>query len=156
MSGLLIGLAVLIITDPYSSETSRLDLTQPDVSGYNVELAKKIVDAAMGRTTYDVTYDGSYLSIDYPGGDVPDNMGVCTDVVIRSYRNALNVDLQVEVHEDMKANFGKYPDTWNLRRIDRNIDHRRVPNLRIFFTRRGKSFKVTTDRKSFLPGGLVT
>jgi len=101
-------------------------------------------------------YDGSYLSIDYPGGDVPDNLGVCTDVVIRSYRNALNVDLQVEVHEDMKANFGKYPDTWNLRRADRNIDHRRVPNLRIFFTRKGKSFKVTTDGKSLLPGDLVT
>jgi len=56
----------------------------------------------------------------------------------------------------MKANFGKYPDTWNLRRADRNIDHRRVPNLRIFFTRKGKSFKVTTDGKSLLPGDLVT
>jgi uncharacterized protein YijF (DUF1287 family) len=88
------------------------------------------------------SYDPTYRRIGYPNGDVPRETGVCTDVVIRAYRHA-GVDLQVLVHEDMKAAFASYPKTWGLRRTDTNIDHRRVPNLATFFTRKGKSLPVT-------------
>jgi len=94
----------------------------------------ELVQAAINRTGHNVKYDGAYYSIDYPGGDVPANIGVCTDVLIRSYRR-LGVDLQKEVHEDILANFGSYPSKriWGLSRPDTNIDHRRVPNLQVFF-----------------------
>ena len=91
----------------------------------------------------------------YPGGDVPANVGVCTDVLIRSYR-VLGIDLQKEVHLDMRGHFSKYPKIWGLKRTDRNIDHRRVPNLRTFFKRRGWSLAVTKQAADYLPGDLVT
>ncbi len=100
-------------------------------------------------------YDPTYRRIAYPGGDVPLVTGVCTDVVIRAFRRA-GIDLQVLVHEDMKANFAAYPQTWGLRRPDRNIDHRRVPNLATFFRRRGRSVPVTRRAADYLPGDLVT
>ena len=116
-----------------------------------------LIKAAIERTMHSVTYDGTYHSLKYPGGDVPSNIGVCTDVVIRSYRK-LNIDLQKLVHEDMKSNFSKYPSykIWGLNRPDPNIDHRRVPNLQIFFTRNGKSLPVTKNIKDYAPGDLVT
>lgn len=117
--------------------------------------AQDLVNAAIERTTHHVRYDGSYRQLDYPGGDVPDSVGVCTDVVIRSYR-AVGIDLQREVHEDMSAHFEVYPDIWGLSRPDRNIDHRRVPNLQIFFTRHGVELPVTDDPTDYLPGDLVT
>ena len=91
-----------------------------------------LADSALVLTRQQVRYDPSYVQIAYPNGDVPANTGVCTDVVIRAYRK-LGIDLQKEVHEDMKANFDKYPKQWGLSRPDRNIDHRRVPNLMVFF-----------------------
>ncbi len=116
-----------------------------------------LVDAALERTKHDVKYDGRYLAIDYPGGDVPDDIGVCTDVVIRSYR-ALGVDLQVLVHEDIKANFDVYPSKriWGLERPDKNIDHRRVPNLQVFFERHGQTLPITSHSSDYHPGDLVT
>jgi uncharacterized protein YijF (DUF1287 family) len=101
------------------------------------------------------SYDSAYRSIRYPGGDVPLQTGVCTDVVIRAFRNA-GIDLQVLVHEDMKQNFGKYPKSWGLRRTDTNIDHRRVPNLATFFTRRGGKLPVTNRAADYQPGDIVT
>lgn len=92
----------------------------------------KLSSAAIALTKVNATYDPSYFSIAYPGGDVPSDKGVCTDVVIRAYRK-LDIDLQKLVHEDMKANFKKYPNRWGLTKTDRNIDHRRVPNLMTFF-----------------------
>src|SRR5690606_19643318 len=89
--------------------------------------ATRLIEAARARTRIGEIYDPAYVSIAYPGGDVPSDRGVCTDVVIRAYR-ALGIDLQVEVHEDMRANFARYPALWGLSRTDRNIDHRRVPN----------------------------
>ena len=91
--------------------------------------AEQIVTAARARTLADVRYDPAYVKLAYPNGDVAANTGVCTDVVIRTYRNALGYDLQKAVHEDMRANMSAYPKIWGLKRPDRNIDHRRVPNL---------------------------
>ena len=117
--------------------------------------AASLVQAANERTTHRVTYDGKYLSIPYPMGDVPDNIGVCSDVVIRAYRT-LGIDLQELVHRDMKRNFSRYPKNWGLKRTDRNIDHRRVPNLRTFFKRFGKSLKVSDLGQNYKAGDLVT
>lgn len=118
---------------------------------------KDIVLAAIDQTHHNVRYDGSYFSIAYPNGDVPENVGVCTDVVIRSYRK-LGVDLQVLVHEDMVKNFRLYPSKrlWGLSSTDRNIDHRRVPNLQVFFARHGKTLPVTDQGRDYAPGDIVT
>ncbi len=118
------------------------------------EFAGRIAAAAMARTEVEVRYDPAYVVIDYPGGDVPAGTGVCTDVVIRTLR-AVGIDLQKEVHEDMRANFSKYPKNWGARRPDRNIDHRRVPNLQRYFERKGASLPVTDDGRAYLPGDLV-
>lgn len=116
-----------------------------------------LVEAAIDRTHHAVRYDGSYRAIDYPGGDVPADIGVCTDVVIRSYR-ALGVDLQVLVHEDMSSDFDAYPSKriWGLNRTDRNIDHRRVPNLQTFFERHGQSLPISRSAEDYLPGDIVS
>ena len=116
-----------------------------------------LIKAAKERTLHDVTYDGSYFSIAYPNGDVPPNIGVCTDVVIRSYRK-VGVDLQLKVHEDITENFDSYPSNriWGLKGPDKNIDHRRVPNLQVFFERYGVSLGVTSNAQDYLPGDLVT
>lgn len=116
--------------------------------------AVSLSESAMALTRKNVTYDGSYFSIEYPNGDVPSDKGVCTDVIIRAYRT-LGIDLQKEVHEDMKANFHLYPKNWGLSRTDTNIDHRRVPNLMTFFERHGEVKKLSTDASDFVPGDIV-
>lgn len=108
----------------------------------------------MELTNDRVVYDPSYFSIAYPMGDVPADRGVCTDVVIRAYRK-LGIDLQKEVHEDMKANFGLYPKMWGMKTTDRNIDHRRVLNLMTFFERHGEALPVTQSAGDYLPGDIV-
>jgi len=115
----------------------------------------KLSDAAVERTSHEVRYDPTYFKIDYPGGDVPAEVGVCTDEVIRSYR-AVGLDLQKLVHEDMAANFSLYPRTWGLKKPDTNIDHRRVPNLMVFFARQGASLPVTQEARDYKPGDVVT
>lgn len=110
--------------------------------------------AALELTKQNVTYDPAYFKIKYPDGDVPANKGVCTDVVIRAYR-ALGTDLQKEVHEDMLLNFDKYPKTWGLKKTDANIDHRRVPNLMVFFARKGKDKLISTEAADYVPGDIV-
>ncbi|MBU2708419.1 DUF1287 domain-containing protein [Zooshikella marina] len=117
--------------------------------------AQKLVDAAIERTNQKVTYDGRYVKIPYPNGDVPNNIGVCTDVVIRSYRK-LGIDLQKLVHEDMKRAFDVYPKLWGLTKTDTNIDHRRVPNLQTFFKRHGTVLPVTDNASDYRPGDIVT
>jgi uncharacterized protein len=116
---------------------------------------KKLSNAAIELTKQQVSYDPSYFSIPYPNGDVPADKGVCTDVIIRAYRK-LGIDLQRLVHEDMKANFKKYPNRWGLTKTDRNIDHRRVPNLMTFLTRYGTSLPVSKNPKDYIPGDIVT
>lgn len=115
----------------------------------------ELVQAAIDRTNHQVRYDGRYLPLDYPGGDVPADIGVCTDVVIRSYRQ-LGIDLQVLVHEDMSAHFHEYPELWGLSGTDRNIDHRRVPNLQTFLSRNGEALVVSDNPDDYRPGDLVT
>ncbi len=110
--------------------------------------------AALELTKQNVTYDPSYFSIPYPNGDVPSDKGICTDVVIRAYRK-LGIDLQKEVHEDMIKNFSLYPKIWGLKRTDKNIDHRRVPNLMTFFSRKGTVKSKVKSPKNYIPGDIV-
>jgi len=119
-----------------------------------VSFYEKLADSAFVLTKQKVTYDATYFNITYPNGDVPSDRGVCTDVVIRAYRK-LGIDLQKEVHEDMKANFDKYPKQWGLKRPDSNIDHRRVPNLMTFFSRHGVVKTITTTPEDYKPGDIV-
>ncbi|WP_108866194.1 DUF1287 domain-containing protein [Aquimarina aquimarini] len=114
----------------------------------------KLSDAGLALTKDQVIYDPTYYAIAYPNGDVPEGTGVCTDVIIRAYR-ALDIDLQKEVHEDMRANFEVYPKNWGLSRTDKNIDHRRVPNLMKFFSRFGKVKKISMNPEEYLPGDIV-
>lgn len=116
----------------------------------------KIVTAARSQVGKTLYYDGAYKSLDYPNGDVPLETGVCTDVVIRALRSGLDLDLQKLVHEDMKAHFSSYPKIWGLRRPDKNIDHRRVPNLKTYFKRKGYALPISKDPKDYQPGDLVT
>ncbi len=117
----------------------------------------KLLKAAKNRTKQLVIYNGAYIKISYPNGDVPKNIGVCTDVIVRSYRK-LGIDLQKQVHEDISKNFSSYPSKriWGLKNPDKNIDHRRVPNLRAFFKRHGETLKITKDPADYKPGNLVT
>ena len=135
-------LAALLIS------ASRLPAERP------VETAKFLAaaEAQIGTT---LTYDPAYVSLPYPGGDVPLDRGVCSDVAIRAFRG-IGFDLQKEIHEDMKRAFSAYPKQWGLRKPDANIDHRRVLNLMTFFKRRGKSLPITRNAADYQPGDLVT
>jgi uncharacterized protein YijF (DUF1287 family) len=110
-----------------------------------------IASAAASQVGVTRQYDSSYRSLRYPGGDVPIERGVCADVVVRAFRR-IGVDLQVAVHDDMKAHFAAYPQMWQLRSADANIDHRRVPNLMRFFERKGKSIRKDA---AYEPGDVV-
>jgi uncharacterized protein YijF (DUF1287 family) len=114
----------------------------------------EIAKAAFQIVNPRIIYDPSYVVIPYPNGDVPENTGVCTDVVIRTYRK-LGIDLQKEVHEDMTANFDIYPKRWGMSAPDKNIDHRRVPNLMKFFSRKGTVLKITDNPEDYQPGDIV-
>ena len=119
--------------------------------------AVKLSNAAIQIIDKDIVYTPDYVKLKYPNGDVPAKTGVCTDVIIRAYRK-LNIDLQKEVHEDMVANFTKYPNLkkWGLKTTDKNIDHRRVPNLEVFFGRKGKTLLITQNANDYKTGKIVT
>jgi len=121
------------------------------------QFTKQMVAAAIERTRHPVRYVPDYVRIPYPNGDVPTDTGVCTDEIIRSYR-ALGIDLQKEIHEDMIRNFSAYPNQkrWRLDHPDSNIDHRRVPNLMVFFQRKGETLPITNRAADYAPGDLVT
>ena len=123
--------------------------------GEPTDFSKKLIKAATERTKHIVRYDGSYRKISYPNGDVPDNVGVCIDVIIRSYRK-LGIDLQKDIHEDMKENFDMYPKLWGLSKPDPNIDHRRVPNLQTLFKRKGILLPVTRNPNDYVAGDIVS
>jgi hypothetical protein len=153
-------LALLILAPVLGLLTSaRLDVAQsnsiPELQ--RREFLQHLIAAAIERTHHVVRYDPAYVRISYPGGDVPADTGVCTDEIIRSYRS-VGVDLQKEVHEDMVRNFDLYPRRWRwvLSRPDPNIDHRRVPNLMVFFARKGESLPLSGRAADYAPGDLVT
>ena len=137
--------------------TLGLILAFASFNSFSENFVTKLVEAAIERTNHQITYDGAYHSIAYPGGDVPKNIGVCTDVVIRSYRT-LGIDLQRLVHEDMKNNFALYPSKriWGLNKTDKNIDHRRVPNLQVFFSRNGESLPISQNKDNYQAGDIVS
>jgi len=121
------------------------------------EFLKRLAAAAVERSHHTVRYDPAYVRIPYPGGDVPADTGVCTDEIIRAYR-AVGIDLQKEVHLDMQQNFSAYPRKWRWLsgHTDTNIDHRRVPNLMVFFSRKGEALAMTQRAEDYSPGDLVT
>ena len=116
--------------------------------------AATLVDAAREQIGVTKSYDPGYRKLDYPGGDVPKQTGVCSDVVVRAFRT-FGFDLQKEVHEDMAKAFDQYPHKWRLTRPDPNIDHRRVPNLMTYFKRQGWSVLVTAKPAEFKSGDVV-
>lgn len=121
------------------------------------EFIERLVAAAIERTTHSVKYVPAYVHLDYPGGDVPADTGVCSDEVIRTYR-AVGVDLQKEVHEDIVKNWQEYPHLakWRQHHPDTSIDHRRVPNLMAFFRRKGEQLPITERAEDYSPGDIVT
>jgi uncharacterized protein YijF (DUF1287 family) len=154
MNYLALGLFCLwVLTEVLSAQGAVKPVVSEAGVSVSENFADRLVEAALYRTTQKVRYDPAYVALDYPGGDVPADTGVCTDVVIRSYR-ALGIDLQPLVHEDMKASFSAYPKLWGLKRPDKNIDHRRVPNLETFFKRHDG--RVKEGEGTYLPGDLIT
>jgi len=116
---------------------------------------KLVIDGSVEQIGKTTSYDPSYQKIEYPNGDVPIETGVCSDVIVRAFRKS-GIDLQKDVHEDMKDNFSSYPTRWGLKGTDANIDHRRVPNLQTYFARKGKSLSTAGSSETFLPGDIVT
>jgi len=115
---------------------------------------RQLAEAAQALTQQKVIYDPAYYRLPYPGGDVPPDRGVCTDVIIRAYRK-MGIDLQQAVHEDMQQNFARYPKNWGLKKPDPHIDHRRVPNLMVFFSRHGAALEKSAHAADYSPGDIV-
>ena len=149
IAGCLVSPVLASYTQPEPEQGSRMN--------FNRSFSNALSNAAIDRTRQSVRYDGRYLRIGYPWGDVPQSIGVCTDVVIRSYRS-LGIDLQQEVHEDIKRDFYAYPSfaRWGLKKPDSNIDHRRVYNLQAFFRRHQAELPRSNDPRAYQPGDLVT
>ena len=163
---ILLGLALSVCLFPACRQTAERTAAEPSLEPVKETRVRElpaeapaalrqVIEAGLEQPKQTFYYDPAYVRIDYPGGDVPLERGVCTDVVVRAFRKG-GVDLQKEVHEDMARAFSAYPTRWGMTRPDSNIDHRRVPNLRTYFTRRGKSLPVSEDAADYLPGDLVT
>jgi uncharacterized protein YijF (DUF1287 family) len=155
MKSITVLLLAILLAGYSQKEKNKLQVLNTKTIATTFE--EKLSKAAISIIDPTITYDPSYIPIKYPNGDIPKNKGVCTDVVIRSYRK-LGIDLQKEVHEDMKANFSKYPNLkkWGLTKTDTNIDHRRVPNLEIFFERNGIKLSTTKNANDYKTGEIVT
>jgi hypothetical protein len=129
----------------------------PSVLGERLVLwESRLIAAARSQIGITRAYDRAYVSLAYPNGDVPRDRGVCTDVVVRAYRDAFAFDLQSAVHDDMGAAFSAYPQIWGLTRPDRNIDHRRVPNLETYLRRHGTELAVPDTLADWQAGDLYT
>jgi uncharacterized protein len=149
--GIAIPVALVMMT---AASTAQI---RPTETVARQKFLKKLAAAAVERSHHAVRYDPAYVRIPYPGGDVPADTGVCTDEIIRAYR-AVGIDLQKEVHEDMEQNFSSYPRKWRWLsgHPDASIDHRRVPNLMVFFSRKGEALAITERADDYSPGDLVT
>jgi uncharacterized protein len=135
--------------------SNQATIEQPQINDIESVPIRRVIESAREQLKVTTNYTQEYRVMPYPNGDMPPETGACTDVVIRAFRKA-GVDLQKEVHEDMAANFSAYPQKWSLARTDTNIDHRRVPNLQTFFTRKRKSISVSSDGENYKPGDVVT
>ena len=155
MKSITVLLIVILFLGCGQKEKNKIQAVNTEASATTFE--EKLSKAAISIIDPTIYYDPSYISIKYPNGDVPKSKGVCTDFVIRAYRK-LDIDLQKEVHEDMKANFSKYPNLqkWGMTKTDTNIDHRRVPNLEVFFERKGIKLAVTENANDYKTGEIVT
>ncbi len=139
------ALSLPIAANPLLSASS-------DPDNIRVSSASALLAAARKQIGVTTVYDPAYVRLDYPGGDVPTDRGVCIDVIIRAYRSALDFDFQKAIHEDMASSFALYPKIWGLTRPDKNIDHRRVPNLETWLAREDAEL-ANTD---WQPGDLMT
>ena len=146
-----------VVSLPLTAEPIRFVSGEMDT----IELAsaEKLIRAARKQLGVTTSYDPSYMRIGYPNGDVPEDRGVCIDVVIRAYRSAFTFDFQKVIHEDMVRSFAQYPKIWGLKKPDRNIDHRRVPNMETWLARqghevKGQDWKVGDLMTCRLPGNL--
>jgi uncharacterized protein len=164
LSNLIAGLVLSALLCGCSTEFVKPVLVEAEASGFKerpkladieTPAVRHLLESANEQIKTTRAYTQQYYVISYPGGDVPQETGACTDVVVRAFRKA-GVDLQKEIHEDMAANFSAYPQKWDLDRPDTNIDHRRVPNLQTFFARKGKALPVTTKPEDYKPGDVVT
>jgi uncharacterized protein len=158
-TGLLFLLAITITAGAACQQVARMAQAVPTderraTAPIDSPTIRRVVEDAVEQSTYTLYYDPSYVKLDYPGGDVPRERGACTDVIIRAFRK-VDVDLQKEIHEDMARSFNAYPQKWGLARPDRNIDHRRVPNMMTYFARQRKALAISADAKDYLPGDVV-
>jgi uncharacterized protein YijF (DUF1287 family) len=155
--GLMLAVAAVIFTGAcqQSAWTARRDATTERTTAIESPVIRRVVEAAVEQTKYTLYYDPAYVGLDYPGGDVPAERGVCSDVIVRAFRKGAGVDLQKEVHEDMSRNFSAYPRKWGLTKTDANIDHRRVANLMTYFERKGKALAINAKPTDYLPGDVV-
>lgn len=152
-----IAIAANIIAAPMLALVSKPAAAQALVEQAALDIwAEKLLAAAHAQVGETVAYDPAYVAIAYPGGDVPRDRGVCTDVIVRAYRDAFGVDLQQLVHDDMRKNFAAYPKNWGLTKPDANIDHRRVPNLETFLARNKAGLAVSKNPADFRPGDIVS
>lgn len=148
---------IVVFSSSFNTTVYKKDISQSKNISFKQQGLKRLSVAALTIINPNVQYDPSYFVIKYPNGDVPKNKGVCTDVIIRAYRK-LNIDLQKEVHEDMVSHFSQYPNLkkWGLHKTDTNIDHRRVPNLEVFFSRKGQKLPITLNANDYKSGEIVT
>lgn len=151
----LLIIAFVACAQPAKKDTTIIADLPEQKQEITTQSEKKLVAAALSIIDDEVVYTPTYVVIPYPNGDVPKKTGVCTDVIIRAYRK-IGIDLQQEVHNDMKNNLSAYPKNWNMNTTDTNIDHRRVPNLEVFFTRKGKKLVITQNPEDYKPGEIVT
>lgn len=150
-NGLAVTLVAMVAMAPWDGGVPEAAAANPRGS----PRARALAEAAMAQVGKTTEYDPTYVRLAYPGGDVPLDRGVCTDVLVRAFRE-LGVDLQVELHRDMTASFSSYPQLWGLRRADPNIDHRRVQNLRTWLSRRGHAVPISNRGRDYWPGDVVT
>ena len=157
VNSLVLALIVVSLSACQKSSTTAPHTSQVKPSRtapINSPLIRQLVTAATELTNHTRQYDATYVRLNYPGGDVPLERGVCTDVIIRAFRKN-GIDLQKEIHEDMTRQFSAYPQKWNRSAPDANIDHRRVPNLMTYFERQGRALPITDNAQDYLPGDVV-
>lgn len=142
------------VVNPPAPEPTPATQRQQELPASASPQLRQFLASAFEQTRITTGYDPSYVALEYPGGDVAPETGVCSDVLVRAFRKA-GIDLQKEVHEDMSAAWSSYPREWGAGRPDSNIDHRRVLNLMTFFKRKGKTLPVTSNRSDYLPGDIV-